>query len=1474
MTEESAAVAIVGMAVTFPKAPDLDAYWGNVVGGVDAITDVPPNRWDSVFYDPKQAGIDRFYCRRGGFVDDEAFIDPIELGVVPATVASAEPDQLLVLALAARAIADAGPDAVGGRAERTGVIVGRGGYLTPGLARLDQRVRVTEQLLGTLRSLVPDLGEDELAQVKDAFVSALGPLGPESAIDLVPNLAASRVANRLDLAGPSYTVDAACASSLVAVDNAVRELAFGRCDLVLAGGVHLCHDVTLWSVFTQLNALSRLEEIRPFDQGADGLLIGEGGGMVVLERLADAERRGARIYAVIRGSGISSDGRGASLMRPSVAGQVLALERAWAETSLSPSSLGLLEAHGTATPTGDVAELETVRRFFGPLGAERGRAVIGSVKSMIGHAMPAAGIAGLVKVALALEGGVLPPSLHCEEPHPLLADSRFEVIGEARDWPASASGPRVGAVSAFGFGGINAHLVLTSHGALSHGARRATTRQSPAGASDAASPVALDPLEPVLVLAAPTIKALLQRFDEVAESASGSVVELPEDEGDCRLAVVSPTPERLAIARKILERGAAFRGRNDIWFSPGGLLREPGAQLAFLFPGVEPTFEPQVADLSNWLGRPALELVGSSAAADDLEGLGRSLIAVGRLLDECCREIGLHPDVVAGQSIGEWSGMIATKMIPADEVDGFISTLRPGSLEVPGVAFAALGCTVEVAESLVGGAPGVYVSHDNCPRQTILCGGDDAIAQVLARAKAAKILGQLLPFRSGFHTPLFQPFVEPFRSALARLPLQRPDVALWSATTCAPYPDDAEGVRSLALAHLVERVRFRELVLVLHETGTRVFLQVGAGGLTGLVEDTLRGEEIAAVPANSSRRSGRAQLLRAGLACWVEGRDGIKVARLAAPLDSGGRVAKVQSGGTRQHLRLGVPLVHLPDALAKMIQEKRGRAGFAPPEFPPSADQSDPVVAELAALWQEMSDASSQIDAAVRGGAGGEALQPEPRDALRSSSRRMVLSLDTHPELIDHCFYRQPPGWSEDSDRFPVVPMTGLIELMARAAQELIAGTAVVALEDVRALRWLAVSPPVEIELRAEELRRRDQGSHVRVTIDGYARATVVLAAEHSSAPEAQLAPLTIPESVPVTAVGLYEERWLFHGPLYRGVRILGPMSDEGIDGELETGSALGALLDNAGQLMGFWIMYRHDLDRLGLPTTIDRITFYGPSPAVGERVSCSVRISSVTDTAVRADLELLCGSQLWARIEGWEDRRFDSDGVVWPVLIWPEHSVLTEQADGGYELALERWRSSASRELMMRRYLGVAERAEYANHNPRAQRLFLLGRIAATDAVRRILWSEGANDVWPVEVEVRNDPSGRPLATVRGRDDIRISIAHTPYVGVAIAAVGADVGIDAENVEPRSETFRRAGFGEDELSVVLGGRPADEHDEWLTRAWAAKEAVAKATGQGLAGRPKDYQITSCDLDGIVVNGWTVRTELAGEIVVAWTKGD
>ena len=250
-------IAVVGMAGIFPGAAGINAYWANITAGVDAISTVPPNRIDSIYFAPTEhAGPEHLGTNRGGFVDAFATFDPTRFGVMPMAVPDAEPDQLIGLQVAADAIDDAGGRDSLGNPERIGVIVGRGGYLNAGVARLDQKVRGAQQLASVLHQLAPELGGDRIDDIKRAFQAAVGADHPDATIGLVPNLAASRISNRLDFQGPAFTVDAACASSLVAIDAAVKELRSGRCDSVIAGGMHHCHDITLWSVFSQLGALS------------------------------------------------------------------------------------------------------------------------------------------------------------------------------------------------------------------------------------------------------------------------------------------------------------------------------------------------------------------------------------------------------------------------------------------------------------------------------------------------------------------------------------------------------------------------------------------------------------------------------------------------------------------------------------------------------------------------------------------------------------------------------------------------------------------------------------------------------------------------------------------------------------------------------------------------------------------------------------------------------------------------------------------------------------------------------------------------------------------------------------------------------------------------------------------------------------------------------------------------------------------
>lgn len=1463
--------AIVGMGAVFPGAADLAAYRRNLLAGTDSIGDVPPGRWDpEVYYDPAgasgPAAGDRFYCRRGGFVDGLAAFDPTRFGIMPAAVEGAEPDQMLALHATAEAIADAGgEDRLPADRSRIGVVLGRGGFMGVATARLDQRVRTAHQLAQTLREIAPELGERRIAQVRSAFQEALGPERPDASIGLVPSFTAARTANRLDFRGPAYTLDAACASSLLAVDQAVGLLAGGRCDAVVAGAVHHCHIATLWSVFTQLRALSPSERIRPFDRRADGTLLSEGTGVVLLKRLADAERDGDRVYAVIRGTGVAGDGRAASLMSPLVAGQVRALERAWREAGLdprAPGALGLLEAHGTGTPVGDAAELDTLAQVFGPP-VDGGSGIgFGSVKSMLGHTMQASGMAGLIKAALAVHEGVLPPTLHLEEPHPDLARTRMRPVTAAEPWERGPM-PRRAGVNAFGFGGINAHVVLEEAPGASRPAAPGR-RFLPVGAS--AAPVGAPARGDVLLLAADSAAELSARL------AAGTPVS--GGDGPCRLAVFGPAPQRLALAAKVVARGRAWRGRGDVWFSPQPL----GGRVAFLFPGLEPEFAPVVDDVAQRLGSPPPRLTrGTSLVERAVDA-----IATGRFFARVLPGLGIEADVLAGHSLGEWAAMVAAGMYPQEAADTFLESLRPGDLRVPDLVYAALGCGAPRAEAALHGLDGVVVSHDNCPHQSVICGDPGHVAVAIARLRGEGVLGQELPFRSGFHTPMWEPYLGQVRAAFERLPLREGTLPVWSATTCAPFPSAPDDVRELVVRHLLEPVRFRELTLRLYEEeGVRSFVTLGPGSLPGFVEDTLRDRPHLSVSTSSPRLPGLAALGRTCAALWAEGH-APRWDLLSAPEEPA--AAAPTRAGRPVPLDLGSPLVRLGEAARTALGGLSATppAGSATGSATRSAAEpaSGPRPVLLSALDAVLADTGAAARTVTEAWVAGPPAAPvEPVEPTGTEVLR--LSLAELPYVRDHCVYLQPEGWPEDSDRFPVVPMTTMLELAAEAAlRHAPPGLHVVGYEDVRALRWLAVEPAVDVEVTV----RGDGPGRARVSLGAYASVVVLLGERYGQPPAPDTTPLRDPRPAPVSAEALYRDRWMFHGPRFAAVHEVKTVGADGIEGVLRALPDPGALLDAAGQIFGHWMQLRLPVDRLVFPATVDRIRFFGSPPAPGELVAATARIREVHDTTVRGDLELRRATgTVWARIEGWTYRRFGADERVWPMKFTPEVCGIGEPRPEGWCLARRRWTDPASQELVMRRYLGAAERAAYERLSPRARAPWLLGRIAAKDALRQLLWDGGAGPVFPAEVPIGNDPAGRPLAEGPLTRGVRLSIAHKDRIAVALAHPGRAVGIDVEQVTADPDALVRIALGPEELRLAerLAACEGTGLPAALTALWCAKEAAAKAEGSGLGGRPRDWRVAEDPDSGALLvrspggHPYPVRTTLLPtdplDHVVAWT---
>ncbi len=398
-------IAIVGMSAILPGAADVRTFWENTLKGFDAITEIPADRWDwRLYYDADPKAPDKIVSKWGGFVPDIPF-DPLRYGMPPASLPSIEPVQLLLLEATRSAIDDAGYTERPFARERTAVVLGMGG----GAAQLAMGYAF-RSYLPMLDTVTPGGGSEAL--------QACEGLLPEWTEDSFPgfllNVAAGRVANRFDLGGANYTVDAACGSSLAAASLAVRELETGSADVVILGGADTVQNPFTYLAFSKTQAFSPRGRCRPFDASADGIVISEGVAVVVLKRLADAERDGDRIYAVIKGLGASSDGRAKGLTAPSTHGQVRAVKRAYAKAGVDPKTVGYVEAHGTGTAVGDVVEVNSIAGVFREFEVPSQSVAIGSVKSMIGHTKCAAGLAGLINASLALHHKILPPTIGVE----------------------------------------------------------------------------------------------------------------------------------------------------------------------------------------------------------------------------------------------------------------------------------------------------------------------------------------------------------------------------------------------------------------------------------------------------------------------------------------------------------------------------------------------------------------------------------------------------------------------------------------------------------------------------------------------------------------------------------------------------------------------------------------------------------------------------------------------------------------------------------------------------------------------------------------------------------------------------------------------------------------------------------------------------------------------------------------------------
>ncbi|WP_405888788.1 SDR family NAD(P)-dependent oxidoreductase [Streptomyces sp. NBC_01136] len=859
-------IAIVGMACMFPGAPDLATFWANVLAGANAVTEVPATRWDADLYHAPDGAGEKTPSRWGGFLPEIPF-EPLRYGIPPASLPAIEPVQLLALEAARRALEDSGYGSRSFDRARASVVFG-----AEAGSDLSNAMTLRSVLPAYLGGLPPALDEQLPRLTEDSFPGILA------------NVIAGRIANRLDLGGANYTVDAACASSLTAVDVACKELASGTSDLVLCGGADMHNGINDFLLFASAHALSPSGRSAPFDSSADGIALGEGVGCVVLKRLADAERDGDRVYAVIKGVGSASDGRALGLTAPRPEGQYNALTRAYRNAGVSPAEVGLVEAHGTGTVVGDRTELGSLTRVFEEAGAAPGACVLGSVKSQIGHTKCAAGLAGLIKASLALHTGVKPPTLHLTEPNPAwdTQSSPFAFHTEARPWPA-APAERVAGVSAFGFGGTNFHVVLRAY---EDGPPPVTSAQQwPAelftfrGADRAAA-----------VRAATELLSLVEadpgpyepwRLRDFALGASRRAETAATRGARAWIALVAGSTEELTA---LLRRAVAGEHAPDeglftaddgetgevALLFPGQGSQRPGmfAELFVAFPELQRQlrldettarvlFPPTAFDESG--RKEQRERITDTTVAQP--ALGLTGLAAFQLLARA----GIRPAMAAGHSYGELAALAAAGALTPGAL---LRTSRERAAAIlaatgdgdPGTMAAVSAGEPEVAAALAaaGLAGSVVTANRNSPGQTVISGPTDDVLTAVERLRAQGLSAQRIPVACAFHSPLVAAAGEAFAEVLADVPFSAPDFPVWSNRTADRYPEGPDAIRAELAAQIGAPVRFADQIEAMYEAGARVFVEAGPGSvLTRLVAAVLHDRPHRTVALEDTRHTGR-----------------------------------------------------------------------------------------------------------------------------------------------------------------------------------------------------------------------------------------------------------------------------------------------------------------------------------------------------------------------------------------------------------------------------------------------------------------------------------------------------------------------------------------------------------------------------------------------------------------------------------------
>ena len=868
-------LAIVGMSCLFPKAQSLQDYWANIKEKVDCISEVPETSWKAEdYYNPDKKCPDHVYTKNGGFLNPVDF-NPAEWGIAPTDLDSIDTSQLLSLVVAKGALADAGYANKDFDRDHTNVILGLTGCLelvVPLGARLGHPYWKKAMLHAGIdekiaNEVMDSIGKCYVGWQENSFPGLLG------------NCAAGRIANRLDLHGTNCVVDAACGSSLAALNMAAMELWTGKADMAITGGIDTFNDIFMFMCFCKTPALSLTGQARPFSADNDGTIIGEGIGMVVLKRLSDAERDGDRIYACINAVGTASDGKGKAVYAPAIPGQIMALKRAYEESGLDPKDIGLIEAHGTGTAAGDKVEVEALKEVYGVSETNRPWCALGSVKSQIGHTKAAAGSANIIKAAMALYNKIIPPTIKVSQPADSLKDENlpFYLPNQIRPWIADEGKTRHAALSSMGFGGTNFHVILSEYKSEKtvYDWERKVELITLSGSNASEIKTKLEGLKTAKEIrrfAAEARKA----FKSTDKARLGFVIDASTDIEK----IVTDISSKLDTCEDkdfTLPNGATF-----------STLSETG-KIGVLFPGQGSQYPGMALDLMCTSPEAFNALVEADKEIGKLDAAGNHLVdyiypiptynaekdaqnpeklkstdiaqpslgAVSIGMYNTLKDFGLEAAGFAGHSYGELVSLCAAGLFDSKAL-ALISRKR-GQLMGHGTGdrggmIAVLGAREDVEKIMEEEKLDLVVANHNSNKQVVLSGKTSEIERSKNIFKAKKLRATVLNVAGAFHSKFVADAAKPFYEYLKEFNFGEMKYPVYANTTADKYPTDKEEARKLLGNQLANQVRFVEIIKKMYADGIRTFVEVGSGAvLSGLIKNILDTNDYKVVTMDSSK---------------------------------------------------------------------------------------------------------------------------------------------------------------------------------------------------------------------------------------------------------------------------------------------------------------------------------------------------------------------------------------------------------------------------------------------------------------------------------------------------------------------------------------------------------------------------------------------------------------------------------------------